>query len=52
MNRSARFLLAGVMIAASPALAAEVSGERLINANRERQNWLRKFKEMRQATAL
>jgi alcohol dehydrogenase (cytochrome c) len=33
-------MLAGVMIAASPALAAEVTPERLINADREPQNWL------------
>jgi len=33
-------MLAGVVIAASPALAAEVTPERLINANREPQNWL------------
>jgi alcohol dehydrogenase (cytochrome c) len=33
-------MLAGAMIAASPALAAEVTPERLINADREPQNWL------------
>jgi len=33
-------MLAGVVIAASPALAAEVTPERLINADREPQNWL------------
>jgi alcohol dehydrogenase (cytochrome c) len=33
-------MLAGVVIAASPALAAEVAPERLINADREPQNWL------------
>jgi alcohol dehydrogenase (cytochrome c) len=33
-------MLACVMIAASPALAAEVTPERLINADREPQNWL------------
>jgi alcohol dehydrogenase (cytochrome c) len=33
-------MLAGVMIAGSPALAAEVTPERFINADREPQNWL------------
>jgi alcohol dehydrogenase (cytochrome c) len=33
-------MLAGVTIAALPALAAEVTPERLINADREPQNWL------------
>jgi alcohol dehydrogenase (cytochrome c) len=33
-------MLAGVMIAASPAHAADVTPERLINADREPQNWL------------
>ena len=40
MNRHATSVLAGVVIAASPALAAEVTPERLINADREPQNWL------------
>ena len=40
MNRRATSMLAGVVIAASPALAAEVTPERLINADREPQNWL------------
>jgi alcohol dehydrogenase (cytochrome c) len=33
-------MLTGLAIAASPALAAEVTPERLINADREPQNWL------------
>jgi alcohol dehydrogenase (cytochrome c) len=33
-------MLAGVVIVASPALAADVTPERLINADREPQNWL------------
>jgi alcohol dehydrogenase (cytochrome c) len=33
-------MLAGLVIAASPAFAAEVTPERLINADREPQNWL------------
>jgi alcohol dehydrogenase (cytochrome c) len=33
-------MLAGVAIAASPTFAAEVTSERLINADREPQNWL------------
>jgi alcohol dehydrogenase (cytochrome c) len=33
-------MLAGAVIAASPALAADVTSERLINADREPQNWL------------
>jgi alcohol dehydrogenase (cytochrome c) len=40
MNRRTTFLLAGVTIAALPALAAEVTPERLVNADREPQNWL------------
>jgi len=32
-------MLAGVVIAAPPALAAEVTPERLINADSEPQNW-------------
>jgi alcohol dehydrogenase (cytochrome c) len=40
MNRRTASVLAGVVIAASPALAAEVTPERLINADREPQNWL------------
>jgi alcohol dehydrogenase (cytochrome c) len=40
MNRRSTSMLAGVVIAASPALAAEVTPERLINADREPQNWL------------
>ena len=40
MNRRTLSLLAGVTIAALPALAAEVTPERLINADREPQNWL------------
>jgi alcohol dehydrogenase (cytochrome c) len=33
-------MLAGMVIAASPALAADVTPERLVNADREPQNWL------------
>ena len=40
MNRCITSMLAGVTIAASPVLAAEVTPERLINADREPQNWL------------
>ena len=40
MNRLTTFVLAGVVIAVSPALAADVTPERLINADREPQNWL------------
>ena len=40
MNLRTTSLLAGVTIAALPALAAEVTPERLINADREPQNWL------------
>jgi alcohol dehydrogenase (cytochrome c) len=40
MNRRITSMLAGTVIAASPTLAAEVTPERLINADREPQNWL------------
>jgi len=40
MNRRTTSMLAGAMIAASPVLAAEVTPERVINADREPQNWL------------
>jgi alcohol dehydrogenase (cytochrome c) len=40
MNRHGTAMLAGAVIAVSPALAAEVSPERLIHADREPQNWL------------
>ena len=40
MNRCTTCMLAGVTIAALPALAAEVTPERLIKADREPQNWL------------
>src|SRR5580704_14957968 len=40
MNRCATSMLAGVVIAASPALAADITPERLANADREPQNWL------------
>jgi alcohol dehydrogenase (cytochrome c) len=40
MNRCTTSMLAGIVIAASPALAGEVTQERLINADREPQNWL------------
>ena len=40
MNRRTTSIVAGVTIAALPALAAEVTQERLIHADREPQNWL------------
>src|SRR6201993_1963269 len=40
MNRSTAMMLASVVIATSPALAGEVTPERLANADREPQNWL------------
>src|SRR5262249_44735233 len=40
MNRLTTSLLAGAVIAAAPAIAADVTPERLINADREPQNWL------------
>jgi alcohol dehydrogenase (cytochrome c) len=40
MSRCTTSMLAGIVIAASPALAAEVTHERLNNADREPQNWL------------
>jgi alcohol dehydrogenase (cytochrome c) len=40
MNRRTTYMFVGVIIAASPALAAEVTPERLVNAEREPQNWL------------
>jgi alcohol dehydrogenase (cytochrome c) len=40
MNRRTTFMVAGMTIAALPAFAAEVTPERLINADREPQNWL------------
>src|SRR6266404_1341386 len=40
MNRRTTSMLAGAMIAASSALAADVTPERLINADHEPQNWL------------
>jgi alcohol dehydrogenase (cytochrome c) len=40
MNRHTTSILAGLLMAAPPALAAEVTPERLINADREPQNWL------------
>ena len=40
MNRRTTSMLAGVVIAASPALAAEVTPERLLNPDHEPQNWL------------
>jgi len=39
-RRTTASMLAGVLIAASPALAADVTPERLVNADREPQNWL------------
>jgi alcohol dehydrogenase (cytochrome c) len=40
MNRHTTSMLAGLLIVASPAVAADVTPERLINADREPQNWL------------
>ena len=40
MNRRTTFMLTGLMFAASPTLAGEVTPGRLVNANREPQNWL------------
>jgi alcohol dehydrogenase (cytochrome c) len=40
MNRRTKSMLAGVVITVSPAAAADVTPERLINADREPQNWL------------
>src|SRR5262249_15150321 len=40
MNRRTTSMLAGAVIAASPAIAADVTPERLVNADREPQNWL------------
>src|SRR5499427_1924544 len=39
-RRTTASMLAGVLIAASPALAADVTPERLVNADGEPQNWL------------
>jgi alcohol dehydrogenase (cytochrome c) len=39
-NRRTASMLAGALLAAPPAFAAEVTAERLINADREPQNWL------------
>src|SRR5258708_40069768 len=38
-RRTTASMLAGVLIAASPALAADVTPERLVNAHPEPQNW-------------
>jgi alcohol dehydrogenase (cytochrome c) len=40
MNRRPTLVLAGVVIAVSPALAADVTPERLLNPDKEPQNWL------------
>jgi alcohol dehydrogenase (cytochrome c) len=40
MNRRTASILAGVVIMASPAFAADVTPDRLVNADREPQNWL------------
>src|SRR6516165_9181162 len=40
MNRHTTSVLAGFVIAASPAFAADVTPERLLNTDREPQNWL------------
>jgi alcohol dehydrogenase (cytochrome c) len=40
MNRHVIFVLTGLTITAAPVLAAEVTPDRLINADREPQNWL------------
>src|SRR5215470_6287093 len=39
-RRTTASMLAGMLTAASPALAADVTPERLINADKEPQNWL------------
>jgi glucose dehydrogenase len=39
-RRTTASILVGMMIAVSPALAADVTPERLVNADREPQNWL------------
>jgi alcohol dehydrogenase (cytochrome c) len=40
MKRGTTSMLAGALIAASPALAAEVTPDRLVHADKEPQNWL------------
>ena len=40
MKQRTTIMVAGLMISAAPALAAEVTAERLVNADREPQNWL------------
>jgi alcohol dehydrogenase (cytochrome c) len=40
MNRRTASMLVGALIAAPPALAADVTSERLINADKEPGNWL------------
>ena len=40
MKRRITLMLTGLAVAASPAFAGEVTPERLINADREPQNWL------------
>jgi alcohol dehydrogenase (cytochrome c) len=40
MNRYTTFLLTAVVMSVSPTLAAEVTPDRLVNADREPQNWL------------
>jgi hypothetical protein len=39
-NRRTMSMLGGMLMAAPPALAADVTSDRLINADREPQNWL------------
>jgi hypothetical protein len=39
-RRTAASMLVGMVMAVSPALAADVTPERLVNAGREPQNWL------------
>src|SRR5437879_12463687 len=40
MTRIRKFLLAGAAIIAGPALAADVTHDRLVNADKEPHNWL------------
>ena len=40
MKQRTTIMVAGLMISAAPALAAPVTAERLVNADREPQNWL------------
>jgi hypothetical protein len=52
MNRRTASLLGCGLIAASPAFAAEVTSERLVNADREPENWLDEPSHLRCAALL